>query len=447
MKINSTIYINKKMGRGSRMKLPHDVISSSSNRLCLECCSPAESISALPVKIKLSFRSTRLYAFFTAFIVETNTPGFEIVHRCQFMGLHGIQNGLLRFTNVKVPRENIVLGEGQGLKLALVTLNTGRLTVPAASTGIAKWALSVSRKWSTKRVQWGGPIGEHESIALKLGYFASHIFAMDAVSWLTAAMADDEHKDIRLEAAMAKHFCTLHAWDVVDQTLQIRGGQGYEQSTSLKARGMEAYPVERVLRDFRINLIIEGTTEIMRLFIAREALDPHLGRTQDLLSPKTSLNQKFKAFCSAGLYYATWYPGLWLPTIVAGKTAHLPSPLNQHMRYVQNTSKRLARHMFHLMLKFQTKLATKQSVLNRVVDIGTDLFVMSAVCSYADSLLKLKNGKENAIELADLFCRDAKIRIETLLKENTNNNDRQNLSVAKKLLKDEFLWLENDIIT
>ncbi|MCA9399437.1 MAG: acyl-CoA dehydrogenase family protein, partial [Candidatus Omnitrophica bacterium] len=126
----------------------------------------------------------------TAFIVETDTPGFEIIHRCQFLGLHGIQNGLIRFNNVKVPKENIILGEGEGLKLALTTLNTGRLTLPAASVGVAKWCLNLSRRWSLEREQWGSNVGKHESVALKLANMASTTFAMAGMTWLTSFMAD-----------------------------------------------------------------------------------------------------------------------------------------------------------------------------------------------------------------------------------------------------------------
>lgn len=377
----------------------------------------------------------------TAFIVETNAPGFEIVHRCQFMGLHGIQNGLIRFKNVKIPRENIILGEGEGLKLALMTLNTGRLTLPAASTGIAKWCLHVVRQWSVKRVQWGHPIGEHEAIALKLGYIASHTFAMDAMSWLTAAMADDKKKDIRLEAAMAKYFCTVHSWTIVDETLQIRGGQGYEQASSLRGRGADYWPVERVMRDVRINLIIEGTTEIMHLFIAREALDPHLSKSLPLLSSRIPLPQKIKTFVKLMGYYAVWYPRLWLPNFSGSP---LPQPLASHMAYVQKTSKRLARIVFHNMLCYQQRLEAKQSILNRIVDIGTDLFAIATACSYANALLK--EGKTNAVELADLFCREAKKRIEDAFRNGQDNNDRKKITVARKLLAKEYQWLENDIV-
>ena len=371
----------------------------------------------------------------TAFIVETNTPGVETVHRCKFMGLNGIQNGLMRFTNVKVPKENIILQEGEGLRLALTTLNTGRLTLPAASVGIAKWCLSVARKWSIKRNQWGAAIGEHESIGLKLGYIASTTYAMDAMTWLTSAMADDKHFDIRIEAAIAKYFCTHHSWLITDMTLQIRGGQGYEQYRSLKARGMESWPVERVLRDVRINLIIEGTSEIMHLFIAREALDPHLNQLKKTLSGK---------ILEVLGHYASWYPGLWLPSFEHFQAKD--GRLQRHIRYFQNTSKRLARETFHKMLKYQKKLEARQAVLNRIVDIGTELFAIAAVCSYSDRLQQTDKNYDNCVELADLFCRSAKARISTLFWENHHNHDKRTIRVSKKLLAGKYEWLENEII-
>ena len=380
----------------------------------------------------------------TALIVEMSTPGIEKVHRCQFMGLRGIQNGLMRFSNVKVPRENIILGEGEGLKLALMTLNTGRLTLPAASTGIGKWCLNVARQWSLKRHQWGSAIGEHEAIALKLSYIATYTFAMDAVTWLCSAMADDHSRDIRLEAAIAKYFCTEVSWKVTDETLQIRGGSGYEISSSLAKRGVDYWPVERVLRDVRINRIIEGTSEIMHLFIAREALDKHLSLIKPLLSPKTPIGVKISAALNMLGFYAGWYPKMWLPSFAGSEIASLPKPLDGHMIYVQQTSKRLARYTFHQMTQYQQKLESKQSILSRVVDIGTDLFAMASVCSYAAMLNKKK--KANAVDLADNFCLDARKRIEGFFQEGCCNHDRQQLKTAKKVLANEFEWLENEII-
>ena len=381
----------------------------------------------------------------TAFIVETNTPGIEVVHRCRFMGLSGIQNGLMKFTNVKVPRENILFKEGEGLRLALTTLNTGRLTMPAGSTGIAKWCLNISRRWAKERIQWGGPIGEHESIGLKVGRMATTTFAMEAITWLSSMMADDKNRDIRLEAAIAKYFCTEASWKIIDDTMQIRGGSGYETASSLKARGAKPWPVERVMRDIRINLIIEGTSEIMHLFIAREALDPHLSKLKPLLSSRTSLGEKMKALGTMMKYYMFWYPKLWLPSLGGSKTGDMPGALAGHARYVESTAKRLARYIFHRMIMYQQRMEAKQSVLNRIVDIGTDLFVMASVCSYASALQK-KQETANSIELAELFCREARARIEENFSDGPAALDRRRVVLSKKVIDGQYEWLETEII-
>lgn len=384
----------------------------------------------------------------TAFIVETDTPGFEVNYRCSFMGLHGVKLGLLKFNNVKVPRENILLGEGQGLKLAFITLNTGRLTVPAAVTGVSKWCLWVARQWSKERKQWGAPIGEHQAIATKLAFIASTTFAMDAVTWLTSHMADEKKLDIRLEAAMAKLFCTEASCRVIDETFQIRGGRGFETSPSLKGRGEKGYAVERMFRDARVNLIIEGTSQIMRLFIAREALDSHLKRIQVILNPKIPIFKKLKLAISTGFYYLFWYPKLWLPVFAWRGLKDLPRPLKRHIRFVQVTTKRLARAIFLNMLIYQQRLESKQNILARFVDIGCDLFVISSICSYASSLINQKDSQYGAspVELADLFCHQARTRIARNFQDVCCNQDKMIVRVAKGILSDKYEWLENEII-
>jgi len=182
----------------------------------------------------------------TAFIVETNSPGVHITHRCRFMGLKALYNAVIRFENVKVPRENIILAEGKGLRVALTTLNTGRLTLPAACAGLAKHCLELTRKWTTQRVQWGAPIGKHAAIADKVAKMAANTFAMEAMTLLAASRVDaDKHADVRLEAAMCKMWGSEQAWEIVNDALQIRGGRGYETAASLKARGDEPVALER----------------------------------------------------------------------------------------------------------------------------------------------------------------------------------------------------------
>ena len=380
----------------------------------------------------------------TAFLVEMDTPGVEIMHRCRFMGLKSLYNGVIRFTDVKIPRENMILEEGDGLRLALKTLNTGRLSIPAGVTGNSKWCMKVNRKWTNERIQWGHPIGEHETIAGKQAKIASDTFAMDAVWKIASAMADNKHFDIRLEAAIAKLFNTVSHYELLQQTLQIRGGRGFETADSLRERGEEGIAIERMLRDSRVNLIFEGSSEIMHLFIAREALDFHLQHIGALFKPGVSLGGKIMAFLKMMKTYALWYPKLWIPVLSAKKFG-MDTRLNRHMRKVEQLSKKMSRTLFHKMAMYQKKMAEKQLLINRFVDIGTELFIMSAACSYAGSLQASDPNAANAVELADYYCKEATIRIEKLFSDIRRNNDSATLKLNTRFMHGAFEWLEDEI--
>ena len=376
----------------------------------------------------------------TAFIVETGWPGVAVQHRCRFMGLKALYNGVVRFTNVRVPRENILLAEGKGLRVALTTLNTGRLTLPAACLGLAKRCLSASQAWANERVQWGAPIGKHAAIADKLATMAAEIFAMEAMTFYTASLVDrDKHADIRLEAAMCKMYATERAWEIVNDTMQIRGGRGFETAASLAARGERPVPVERWLRDSRINTIFEGSSEIMRLFIAREALDPHLKIGGPVLNSQLSQSVRLKAALPAALFYAGWYPQLWLPA--TSRARGFAPPLAGHLRYAARTARRLARALFHAMLRSGPKLERQQLTLARFVDIGTELFAITATCSRAQTL-----DTEAARTVADHCCQRARLRTERLFRDLSANADRAGYRLAQRIESGEFAWLTDGIV-
>ena len=379
----------------------------------------------------------------TAFIVEANAPGVEIVHRLRFMGLKAIENGVIRFTNVKVPRENILLEEGKGLKLALVTLNTGRLTIPAGCAGAGKQMTNISRKWCNERVQWGQPIGKHEAIAQKLARMAANTFAMESIAELTAALYEKGGYDIRLEAAIAKLYNTEAGWRIIDDTLQIRGGRGYETAESLASRGEAPVSIERAMRDFRINLIFEGSSEIMRLFIAREAVDHHFKLAFNIVNPESTMKEKLESMMNATPFYLTWYPSRWLNAARLRRYGEF-GKLATHLRFIERTTRHLGRSIFHAMIRFGPKLERKQMVLFRAVDIGAELFAMSATCVRAQMLAK--KGNTNAISLANVFCLEARERIRVLFDNLFGPNDPEIYKLAMEVLRGQHEWLEQGIV-
>ena len=341
----------------------------------------------------------------TAFIVEVDTPGLAMPHRCHFMGLRALYNGVVTFKDVRVPRENIIAGEGKGLKVALTTLNTGRLTIPAACVGLSKRLLEICRKWAAERIQWGAPIGQHSAIAGKIAEMAGNTFAMEAMTFLTSALVDRKESDLRVETAMCKMWSTETTWRSADDAMQVRGGRGYETAQSLAARGEEPIPVERFLRDCRINLIFEGSSEIMRLFIAREALDPHLKVGGAIFNTQLPWSTRLKAVFSSGWFYARWYPKQWFGGFGGGARdlKGLHDALREHVNYAAGTSKRLARGLFYAMARFGPKLDREQLLLSRFVGIATELFAISATCSRAQSLIDAGKPLEEILSVANYF--------------------------------------------
>jgi alkylation response protein AidB-like acyl-CoA dehydrogenase len=373
----------------------------------------------------------------SCFVVETAWEGVKVEHRCHFMGLRALANGVISFEGVRVPRANIVGEEGAGLRIALATLNTGRLTLPAATAGAAKYALEVCRKWAKARVQWGQPIGKHEAIAHGLSDMATTTYAMEAVAEVVGTLADRKDRDIRLEAAAAKEWNTVRGWELTDTALQIRGGRGYETEISLAARGEAAIGIERMMRDCRVNRIFEGSSEVMHLFIAREAVDRHLEVSGKLIEPDVPLWTKLKLLPSVIWFYATWYPTLWFGFVWArhGKFG----PLAPHVRFLDRASRRLARTLFHGMLRFGPGLEKKQAFLFRAVDVALELFAFASAVVRAHKKPAL--GDEERALIAQLAA-NTRQRVEQVLHAMWHNQDVAKYGLAQRLMAGEYAWLE-----
>jgi hypothetical protein len=383
----------------------------------------------------------------TAFVVEADSPGITVEQRNAFMGLRGLENGVTRFDAVTVPATQVIGAVGDGLKIALTTLNAGRLSIPAMCTAAAKWSLSMARQWSRERVQWGRPIAEHAAVAHKIGFIAATTYALEAVLDLSAQLADEGRTDIRIEAALAKLWSSEMAWRVADELVQIRGGRGYETAESLAARGERAVPAEQLLRDLRINRIFEGSTEIMHLLIAREAVDTHLAVAGTIIDPAADVVAKVRAGARAGRFYAGWLPRLAVGPGLRPSSYDEFGPLAPHLRYVERASRRLARSTFYGMARWQGRHERKQGFLARVVDIGAELFAISAACVRAQ-MQRAADPAEGpaAVELADAFAAQSRLRVEALFRALWRNTDGSDERLARRTIADRYTWAEAGVL-
>ncbi len=198
----------------------------------------------------------------TAFIIEKGMKGFKVEREEEKMGIHGSSTAVLLFQDMRVPKANVLGTVGEGFKVAMRTMDGGRLGIAADSLGQAREALDLSIKYAKERHQFGKPIGDHQAIQWMLAEMAGGIYAMESMVYRTAWMFDHHQTVPTRECAVVKMMCSEIADDIIDKGVQIHGGMGY----------MAEYPLERFYRDSRINRIFEGTNEIQRLVIAKDLL-------------------------------------------------------------------------------------------------------------------------------------------------------------------------------
>jgi len=390
---------------------------------------------------------------FTAFIVDRDTPGVTIGPEERKMGIRGSSTCAVILEDAKVPAAN-VLGEiGRGHVVAFNILNVGRFKLGAGCVGAAKLVLADGVPYVKQRHQFGRPLADFGLIRRKLAQVAAHTFVAESATYRTAGLLDeaigrldkssdgydrgiiDAIEGFSIECSMIKVFATEACALAAEECLQMLGGYGYCQE----------YPLERLYRDERINRIFEGSSEIMRLFIAREAVDRHFSIAGDLVNPKAPLGAKLGALVKSGLFYAWWYPTRFLGWSFWPRYSEFGS-LAKHLRYVERTSRRLARATFYAMVRFGPGLERRQAVLGRIVDIGSDLLVMSATVLHAKTLADRGGDSRGAEALADAFCRQARRRISGNFRSLFRNDDVATARVADRFLAGDFAWLEAGVV-
>ncbi|HET9313297.1 MAG TPA: acyl-CoA dehydrogenase family protein [Nitrospira sp.] len=374
-----------------------------------------------------------------AFIVETQWPGCSVT-RLRFEGVRAIYNGIPTFRDVYVPVDNRLGGEEDGLRIALATLTVGRLTLPAACLGGLKQCLSLMRWWGQSRVQWNKPIGEHNLIGEKLCRVAAYTLALDAVMAFCGAWANKKG-DLRLESAAAKIIGSEWYWEAVNDLFQVRGGRGFMTTEAQRKSGEHALPVMRMLRDARINLVWEGTSEILRIWMAREALSPYIDRGLAFLQGTWADK------LAAPLYYAHMSLRSCLPFPHSG-----PPPFaNQYgrwVRFIEASARGLTRSTLMATLRHQQRLHNKQLLLQHLVNDSLLLFPMAATVWFADQPeMRTKPGIR---ELVDYFCQDMADRLcppsSLAGRMRRHKKDSVVYRLAKVIMSGEYAWLEEGII-
>lgn len=338
---------------------------------------------------------------FGTFVVEAGYPGFTVVQRCEFIGTHAIYNGVPCFEEVMIPVDNRIGNEGDGIRVILETLASGRAAIGAAGCGGLKQILALSRWRAANRIQWfNRRIGDHELIAKKLADIAGRLFALEAMTGIVGAWIEAK-QDARLEAAALKVFSSKWAWEAADEGLQIYGGRGYETANSLRKRGQPPIPMEMILRDVRLTRIVEGANEILRLWQAREALDAYMQRGLKIMGDPSSHFGGSRLAALAGILKR--FLGFGRSQI---DYSQIPKRLRKHLRFVEKDAKALTRTAILASGLYQKKLQHKQIAATTFSDAAATLFAIAAVCSYATYLYP-RHG-EKVLELADYFCWEAR---------------------------------------
>lgn len=375
-----------------------------------------------------------------AFIVETHWPGCAVT-RLRFEGVRGIYNGIPRFNNVYVPVDNRLGSEEDGLRIALATLTVGRLTLPAACLGGLKQCLAAMRWWAQTRVQWNKPIGEHNLVGEKICRVAAYTFALDAVMAFCGAWANKKG-DLRLESAAAKIIGSEWYWEAVNDLFQIRGGRGFMTAEAQRKTGEPPIPVMRMLRDARINLVWEGTSEILRIWMARESLSPYL--EQGLAILQGSAGRKLEA--------ARYYAQMSLVSSLPFARSEAADPLfkNQYarwVRFIESSSRRLARATLTATLYHRQKLHNKQLLLQSLVDDSLWLFPMAATVWYASQ--PEMRDKPGIRELVEYFCREMESRLHPSSRSRRRRRHEKDGSVyrlSKRIMSGDYAWVEEGIL-
>jgi alkylation response protein AidB-like acyl-CoA dehydrogenase len=382
----------------------------------------------------------------TAFILDMETPGVRVRQRCQFEGCRGIENAHMTFQDVRIPAADLIGEVGRGLKYALTILNVGRaVSIPAICLGMAKQAWRPTLDRANTRFTFQKPIGERQTQRMRVGRMAAQLFAMEALAALVWRMADRQGYDVRIEAALAKICCSENTIQFLKDAQTLFGGMGYETADSKRARGEPAFGIEQLVRDAEMYRIGEGATDILRPFVAREALGTHLEQARAYFDERLTGLRRFVEIGRLLTFYVPWYLKQWTPKPLPAGSVFRHPRVRPKLRFVERASRRLARATLYAMARYRQALRDDQGRQNRIESIGEDLLVVAAAALYAEARERAA-GHGESWDLAEEVFKEAKPRVERRIRELIRNDDARVTDVGAKALKGVYPALSEGII-
>ncbi|TLY28259.1 MAG: hypothetical protein E6K63_08805 [Nitrospirae bacterium] len=382
----------------------------------------------------------------TAFILDMHQAGVQIRQRCQFEGCRGIENAHMTFQDVRVPVENVIGEIGKGLKYALIILNVGRaISVPAICLGMAKQAWQPTLDRANSRQTFQKPIGERQTQQMRIGQMAASLFAMETLALLVWHLADHKQYDIRIEAAIAKMFCSEKTIHLLKDAQIIFGGMGYETAESKRLRGEPGFGIEQLVRDAEMYRIGEGATDVLRPFVAREGLSPHLDRARTYFDERVTGIERIREFVRLLRFYIPWYWRQWRRNSLSSRLEMRHPKVRSTLRYAERASRRLARAIVYAMVMHRAALRDDQGRQNRIEAVGEDLLTIAATVLSAESKERTA-GRHEAWDLAEEFFRNAKERIDRNIRELLRNRDRILTAIGTRALHGDYPSLSSGII-
>jgi acyl-CoA dehydrogenase family member 9 len=368
----------------------------------------------------------------TAFIVTRDMAGVTSGPHEDKMGIRASSTTTISLVNVRVPEAN-VLGElGAGFKVAMNILNSGRTGLGGGCVGAMKFLIGEATKQAKQRKQFDQPISNFGLIKQKVGRMVVSCYAAESCVNMVAGLVDKGHKDYAVEAAISKIFATEALWEVVDEALQIAGGNGF----------MREFPYERVMRNARINRIFEGTNEILRLFVALTAMNDVGASLKEVANAiGHALHDPIKGFGILSDYakrrvsQATGFDDI--------KVTKAHAAIAEESRIFEELTRKLAVATDRILRKHGKNIMNKQFATRRLADIMIDLFVFACMMSRVSQTLEEKGVAKSAqeLEILHIYSSDCKRRVQSNLDQIDHNDDELIKSLADYAFEEEkYTW-------